>query len=79
MMWREPITNSATIASAGYDSELCQMEIEFHESGDVYRYFEVPAEDYAALLAAPSRGTYFNQILKPREYRYERIRRGSKP
>jgi hypothetical protein len=77
-MRREPIRDSTTIASAGYDPKRHELEIEFHDSGDVYRYFEVPAAEYAALLAAPSRGAYFNQAFKPHQYRYELIRRGKK-
>ncbi len=75
-MRREPIRDSSTIASAGYDPTKRELEIEFHDSGDVYRYFDVPGEEFTALLVAPSHGTYFNQIFKPHGYRYERIRRG---
>jgi len=35
-------------------------------SGEVYRYFDVPAEEYAAFLTADSKGTYLNQQFKPR-------------
>ncbi len=77
-MRRTPIPDSTTIASAGYDPKRHELEIEFHDSGNIYRYFEVPPEEYAALLAAPSRGAYFNQMFKPHEYRYQRMRRGNK-
>jgi hypothetical protein len=77
-MRREPILDSTTIASAGYDPQKHELEIEFQDSRDVYRYFEVPADEYAALLAAPSRGAYFNRIFKPHGYRYRRIRQGRK-
>jgi hypothetical protein len=44
--------------------------MKFRASGDVYRYFDVPGEEYAAFMAAESKGTYLNQVFKPREYRY---------
>jgi hypothetical protein len=52
------------------------MEIEFRPSGDVYRYFDVPAEESSAFLAAQSKGRYFNLVFRPKDYRYELVRRG---
>jgi hypothetical protein len=54
----------------GYRSTDRELEIEFREHGDVYRYFDVPLEEYFAFLAAPSKGAYLNQVFKPRNYRY---------
>ena len=54
-----------------------ELEIEFRDSGDVYRYFDVPEEEYAAFLAADSRGTYLNQVFKERNYRYLLVSRGT--
>jgi hypothetical protein len=68
-MRRVPL-NSTSIASIGYDPERFQLEIEFRESGDVYLYFDVPAEEYTDFMAADSKGTYLNQVFKPRGYRY---------
>jgi len=70
-MPREPI-DSSVIASMGYAAAQRILEIEFH-SGDIYDYFEVPEEEYAAFRSAESKGTYLNQIFKPRGYRYVRI------
>ena len=67
--------DSSSIASIGYDAAGRELEIEFRGSGDLYRYFDVPEDEYAALLAADSRGTYFNQMFKERNYRYRRYRR----
>jgi hypothetical protein len=67
--------DSSSIASIGYEAATRQLEIEFRESGDVYRYFDVPEEEYAALLAADSRGTYLNQVFKERNYRYRLVSR----
>ena len=33
-----------------------ELEVKFRASGDVYRYFDVPGEEYAAFLAAESKG-----------------------
>ena len=65
---------STSIASIGYDAETRVLEIEFKDSGEVYRYSDVPPAEYEAFLQAPSKGSYLNQTFKTREYRYERIR-----
>ena len=65
---------STSIASVGYKAETQVLEIEFKDSGEVYRYFDVPLAEYEAFLQAPSKGSYLNQAFKKREYRYERIR-----
>lgn len=46
------------------------MDIEFRQTGEVYRYFDVPSEEYSAFLNAPSKGTYLNQQFKKQGYRY---------
>jgi hypothetical protein len=63
----------------GYRRAQQELEIEFRASGDVYRYFNVPAQEYAAFMAAESKGTYLNQVFKPREYRYVVVSEGKKP
>jgi hypothetical protein len=68
--------NSTSIASIGYDRKKRVLEIEFRLSGDLYRYFDVPEEEHAALMAAESKGTYLNQVLKPRGYRYAIVHKG---
>ena len=70
--------DSSSIASIGYEAVTRELEIEFRESGDVYRYFDVPGEEYAAFIAAGSKGTYLNQVFKPREYRYFVVSEGGK-
>jgi hypothetical protein len=44
----------------GYDADSLELEIEFRQSGDVYLYFDVPAEEYRDFMAADSKGTYLN-------------------
>lgn len=77
MMRRIPV-RSTSIASIGYLPASRELEIRFRESGDVYRYFDVPGEEYAAFMAAESKGTYLNQVFKPRGYRYVVVSEGKK-
>lgn len=72
-MRRKPI-ESSVIASMGYDPERC--ELGYWATGDVYRYFDVPLDEYQAFMAAESKGEYLNKVFKPREYRYEIILHG---
>ena len=63
----------SSIASIGYAPEQQVLKLEFRQSGEVYQYFDVPAEEHAAFLAADSKGTYLNLQLKLRQYRYHRV------
>ncbi|MBS0546293.1 MAG: KTSC domain-containing protein [Proteobacteria bacterium] len=47
------------------------MEIDFADSGLRYRYLDVPPDIFAALMAAPSKGTFLNDHIKGR---YESLR-----
>lgn len=62
MMDRTPLT-STTLASAAYDTTTCLLELEFR-SGALYRYFSVPASLYRDLLAADSKGRFFNRFIR---------------
>lgn len=73
---RREAVNSTSIASIGYEPAKRQLEIEFRESGDVYRYFDVPENEHAAFMAADSKGTYLNQMFKLRDYHYIIVRKG---
>ena len=73
---RRVTLSSTSIASIGYDPKAKELELEFRESGDVYRYFDVPRGEYIAFMAADSKGTYLNQVFKQREYSYAVIRKG---
>ena len=55
----------------GYDPVWHVLEIEFR-NGEIYDYFDVPADEYAALCSAPSKGAYLNSVFKPKNYRVER-------
>ena len=54
-----------------YDRRSRQLTITF-KSGGKYVYFEVPAQVYEDLLAAPSAGRYFDANIRDR-YHFQRI------
>lgn len=60
---RAPVTSSS-IASLGYSRDHHVLEVEFRETGDVYRYFMVRPESYEALIKAESIGRYFNAEIR---------------
>ncbi len=69
--------NSTSIASIGYEPLSRELEIEFRQSGAIYRYFEVPIEEYRTFMAADSKGRYLDQTFKPHAYRYAVVRRAT--
>jgi hypothetical protein len=69
-MDREKVESSA-IRSVGYEPRRQLLEVEFH-SGRVYRYHDVPPATHRRLLAAESKGRFFNFEVKP-GYRCERV------
>ena len=64
---------SRALRSVGYDDRERVLEVEFVH-GSVYRYFDVPRPVYDGLLAAPSRGAYFDEKVKLAGYKYERVK-----
>jgi hypothetical protein len=54
-----------------YDAATRELKVGFRPRGD-YVYEDVPPEEVNALKAAPSKGTYLNQVIKPR-YRFRRV------
>ena len=40
--------DSEMLASAAYDADRQILHLRFHKTGDVYRYFDVPATEYQA-------------------------------
>jgi hypothetical protein len=54
---------SSNIASVGYDAETRVLEVEFH-GGRVYRFYDVPAESHAKLMAAESIGGEFARSIR---------------
>ena len=56
---------SAMLVAVGYDDSREILQLEFH-SRAVYSYFGVPGSVYEALVAAPSKGSYFNRAIRGR-------------
>jgi hypothetical protein len=69
MEW-QPL-ESKLFLSAAYDAETRILYLRFR-SGDVYRYFEFPEDQYKDFLNAESRGRYFLAHIRD-QFRYERL------
>ena len=54
---------STTLATVAYDDARELLQLEFR-SRAIYQYFGVPATVHAALLRAPSKGSYFNRVIR---------------
>lgn len=63
---------SSVIAAMSYNDETRTLTIVYRGKRGVYRYFDVPPEEFAAFRSAPSKGTYLNEVFKTKQYRYER-------
>jgi len=61
-MERESVSSS-NLASVGYDEENEILEIEFNHGG-IYQYFNVPINEYKALMSADSHGSYFYHNIR---------------
>jgi uncharacterized protein YuzE len=55
--------DSTTLGTAEYDENTLQLDITF-ANGKTYRYFGVPQMLYAELIAAKSKGAFFNEKLR---------------
>lgn len=72
MMNWQPL-ESKLLSSVAYDAEKSILYLRFR-SGDVYRYFDLPAGHYEQFLRAESRGRYFLAHIR-NQFRYERLAR----
>lgn len=73
---------SSQIAAIGHDPETNTLAIQFPvkerylpAKGSLYHYDNFTAEDFAAFLAAPSKGSHFIRTIKanPTKYPYRKI------
>ena len=55
---------SSSIDSVGYDPVTQRLYVRFVESGAAYVYADVPESVFDQLLAAGSKGRYFNQMIR---------------
>jgi hypothetical protein len=69
-MERENVSSS-NLASVGYDEENEILEIEFNHGG-IYQYFNVPINEYEALMSADSHGKYFAANIR-NYYEYQKL------
>jgi len=65
---------STVIAAMSYNDEARTLTIVYRGKRGVYRYFDVPPEEFDAFRAAPSKGIYLNGTFKTKQYNYERFR-----
>lgn len=63
---------SEMLGAVAYDDGKQILHLRFRKTGDVYRYFEFPAAEYQAFLAADSKGRFFLARIR-NAFRYERM------
>ena len=68
---RTQMVQSSLLVSAGYDRARRILEIEFLSKA-VYQYFEVSEDIFDSLIAADSKGSYFNSAIRGR-YPFSRL------
>jgi hypothetical protein len=68
---------STTLATVAYDGSSRLLRLEF-KSRTVYCYSGVPTEVHHGLIAAPSKGAYFNRNIRGR-FPYHRQECGGYP
>ena len=61
----ETRVESATLRALAYDESRGILQLEFRTRA-IYQYYGVPAAAYEALLGAPSKGSYFNRVIRGR-------------
>jgi KTSC domain len=59
------VVESTTLATVACDADRELLQIEFRDR-TTYRYFDVPADVHETLLRAPSKGIYFNRVIRGR-------------
>ncbi|MDZ4801730.1 MAG: KTSC domain-containing protein [Bryobacteraceae bacterium] len=58
-------SRSTTLLALAYDNAHGVLRLEFR-SRAIYHYYGVPAAVHEALLGAPSKGSYFNRVIRGR-------------
>jgi len=56
---------STTLRTVAYDDVRGVLQLEFRTRA-IYDYYDVPVAVYEALLGAPSKGNYFNRVIRGR-------------
>jgi hypothetical protein len=68
------VVESTSLATIAYDANRELLQIEFRDR-TIYRYRH-PADVHAALLCAPSKGSYFNRVIRG-QFVFSRLRADS--
>lgn len=63
---------SSELRSVAYERETRVLEVRFVK-GERYQYFQVPPSVFDRLLAAESKGRFFNEHVRNAGYRFERV------
>jgi len=61
----ETKVESTALLALAYDDGREILQLEFR-SAAIYHYYGVPAAVHEALLGAPSKGSYFNRVIRGR-------------
>lgn len=59
-----PVLDSEALLAVHYNPDSRILRATFRDSSRTYEYRGVPREVYEALLAAPSRGAWFNAHIR---------------
>lgn len=57
------LVSSSNINSIGYEPSSSTLQIEFN-NGNIYDYYDVPEEQYDALMSAGSIGSFFHANIR---------------
>ena len=63
--------DSSNVEAIGYDEAAQELHVQFL-SGGTYVYHGVPQDVYDDLMAAPSKGSYLNRMIKG-NYEYSKM------
>jgi len=63
---------SKMLSAVAYDDSQQILYLRFRDTGQVYRYFELPTAVHQAFLSAESRGRFFRYHIRDR-FRCERM------
>jgi hypothetical protein len=72
-IWNGSQSNPSSWPPPAYTAPRRILYLGFH-SGDVYRYFTFPAEQYLEFFEAESKGRYFLSHIRNR-FAYQKLRR----
>jgi hypothetical protein len=67
-----PTPKSSNVAAIGYEAPTSTLHVQFRDDKFVYQYHGVPAKTYSAFLAAPSKGQFHANEIKPNFKNYSK-------